>query len=1677
MTFDEALARIRAETDDTTDISHKGSTVRKTARGAAFERLMLDYFRRDSIYSDRFTDVKLWYDWYHEPDTGIDIVARDIDGNLVGIQCKCWADDSTITLDDIATMFTVKDRKKMDRLMLVFTGQTPTANAQKTCEESKIPILMQSDLRGSSFDWGRKRTKPRPKQLMDHQKEAVKSAVDGLKDPADRGKLVMACGTGKTLTALHIAERTVGSGGMVLYLVPSLSLIPQAMREWADNRHLPHQYMAVCSDKSAGSDEQGSITEIPIQPSTKVGDIKDELDKMKKRGGMRVIFSTYNSVERMSEALLRHDKKGRFDLILFDEAHRTTGAEGIKESYYLKAHNDTGVPAKKRLYMTATPRVYAGKGRSDAADRGLEVYSMDDAEKYGEVFYDLPFSKAVERGLLSPYKIVIREVDQGDLYGKFIRAAREQDSDIKDYGDIDLGYMAKIGGICKAITHPDGDHMPPRPLQRVMVFHNTIRKSRIFAGHGMNLDKTKKPLKLDKTTQKTLSFDTVAGRLLGTDGRLAGYKTLTRHVDGSTNSRNRGERIDWLRASDSKPNEIRILSNARCLQEGVDVPALDAVAFMEPRNSPIDIIQSIGRVMRRSDGKEAGYVVIPIPILKGDDPDYVLKKNRRYEQVNRILRAILAHDDELQRMLNMAVLRRTSRSGSHASVDVQEIPESLKEWLSKTIGEGTSDELLAEIRNVILNLGDKSYHSNMGERLGEQAVLIEAILKQRMEVEPETASAIDGLHADLRHIVGVTLTPEQTVRSLAQHAVMSRVFDVMFPDNHNPVAAAFDRVLEKLRVRDQLKEFEAFYLGIRADIARFTEPDAKQDFLRAIYDSFFRGADRKAATKHGIVHTPVEIVNFILDSVQHVLSSEFGRSFDDTTVKVLDPFTGTGIFISQLLERDMISPDMVRDKYMHDIYSSEIMLPAFYVAMSNIEASYQKMSGEYVPFDGISYMDTFAQHPSYRLDPRFREEQARLGDPHLKEARDRTKRQGMESINVIVGNPPYSAGQKSANEDNRNVSHPALERKVADTYVRRAPKGNKVSLYNSYIKALRWASDRIGDSGAIGFIMPSAWITGNAEAGIRACLYEEFTDVYCFDLRGDVKKANWRKEGDKIFGGGSTVGVVIAILVKNPAKTGCSIHYHNIGDYLSREQKLGKVSELKDISHVKWRVIIPDSYHDWLNQRGKLGAEWDELTPMGSKAGKRGETNCVVFGMYSRGLATARDVWVYNSSVDQLVNNMGCHIDYCNKQDPNNFQIDPKQATWNTELSTALKKLPQSPMLDKSKVRIALYRPFFRQYLYFDPTFVAAKYQIPSFYPAGDTANTAIMVPDKIKGEFSVMIAETTPDLHIHEASQAFPLKAKKQNRENVRPVGPNPLTHSQPTRNPLATHSQPRESGDHNSRQDQRRVLSLHNEHNTGSGGGPPRAGVPDYGDGMTDNITDWALERYRATYCDRTIAKEDIFYYTYGVLHSPGFRAKYRNFLVRGIPNIPMAPDFRAFERGGRALAELHLNFEMCPRRGLGEPLSPLPDAPQKIAFGRRKSDDPGPRTVDDQSKLLLEGVVVYDNLPHITYKVNGRTPIGWFVDRYKYTKDNTTGITNYPLEGYTGEQVRAIIERLVYVGVESDRIISSLPEEFEGADVGSDPAGAKPGEGTTQQYVFGKDGLEPDPARLDRYTKAAV
>ena len=1288
----------------------------------------------------------------------------------MGIQSKCWADDSTLDLKDISTMFTTAKAKKIDKLYLVFTGGSITSHTQTRCEEAGVKIITKSDLASSNYNWGKSgKLRPTPLKLRPHQVEAVQRAVDRFQG-ADRGKLIMACGTGKTLVSLHIAERMVGIGGIVLYLVPSISLIPQTMREWADNRSIPHRYVAVCSDKTSGRDEAGSITEIPITPSTDADSLCKEYRHIDGKS-MCVVFSTYNSVAVAAEALLQYDRNKMFDLILFDEAHKTTGAQGIKESYYLVSHSNPspakkGVPAQKRLYMTATPRVYL-RQKTRGKDE-LKVYSMDDTSTYGDTFYSLQFSEAVERDLLSEYKIIMREVDQGDVYGKFIKSANTSGENADDYGEIDLDYMAKLGGICKAITYPDGDDVPARPLQRIMVFHNLIKKSKIFAGHGLNMDVEKKPLKIDDVTKRALSFDNISERLFDTDSSLARYSTCTRHVDGSTNSRNRGIRIDWLRESDIDPYEIRILSNAKCLQEGVDVPALDAVAFMDPKRSPIDIIQSIGRVMRKpppGKTKECGYVIIPIPVLKGDDPDKVLNRNRRYEQINQILRAILAHDDKLRAILNSQILSKTSPSKERRPADQQEITPQLQEWIQNTITGNINDEILEEIKTALLELRDESYYTDVGEKLGEQAVIVEEMLRTRDSNEPRIAHIVDGLYRNLQIVVGRTVTRDHTVKALAQHTVMSRIFRQLFPKSQNPVAVALDGILEKINIKPQMKSMETYYQVIKYDIEHFEGPKEKQEFIRIIYDSFFRGADKKASEKHGIVHTPVEIVNFIIQSVQHVLDTEFDKSFDDKRVKILDPFTGTGIFISQLLESGIISQDNLYAKYKNDIYANELMLPAYYVTAANIETTYhriRKESKKHVSFDGVTFLDTLDQHPSYRLDKRYRQKQAQLDNPDLQEAHSRTRRQGMDEINVIMGNPPYSKGQGIFDDQNQNNAYPILDERIKNTYMSKTTTHDKKSLYDSYVRSIRWASDRIGKSGIVGFVTNGSFIRNDTMSGLRACLADEFTDVWVFDLLG---RKGMEGHGRNIFEypgvstGGTTTPIAIIILVKNPNKKKHTIHYSALtkADY-SGPDKRAKVKELNSIAGIKsWQEIKPDRHHDWLDQRT---CNFTKYLPMGSKDAKAGKGNAI-FGVYSLGVATHRDVWAYNTSKKELSKNMKMHIDYCNSQNINKPIHNPKKARWSSTLTYALNSHGKQKFTT-NKIRHAVYRPFFKQYLYFDRVFNGAMYQIPKFFPENDSENKVISVPYHANVEFSAVMTDVTPDIQLNQNGQCFPLKTKK---------------------------------------------------------------------------------------------------------------------------------------------------------------------------------------------------------------------------------------------------------------------------------------------------------------------------
>ena len=1560
MTLDQVLDRIRK--------ASKGNTAEL---GRRFERLIKGYFETDALRTGEFQRVWLWgeeacrgkdavermFGGRTKRDHGIDLVAQKTDGSLCAIQCKCYARDAKLSEKDVSNFLALAGAKSGTRrvfgsTIFVWTGHDITHGAAVLLEGHGCEVLNYHKLKKSSVEWGsllggspRRLEKYR---LRNHQKRAVDRVIAGFND-RDRGKLVMACGTGKTFVTLKVAERQAGRGCAVLYLVPSISLLQQSMREWAEQAGMPHRYIAVCSDTRVGrEDEDTSLSELEITPTTDPKKIARALEKNGEH--MLVVFSTYQSVMQVSRA--QKASNTVFDLVVCDEAHRTTGivqhdldtrrAARISDSDdggisgFVAVHSQDNIRAKKRLYTTATPKIYAAASRKKAEEGyGVQTYSMDDAATYGPDLYRLTFDEAIDRNLLSDYKVVIMTVEEGTVGGITQRAA--------DRGDVlDISRVAQWIGCWKGLKNPDGRNPRGRgnPLQKAIAFTQSIRNSKRFAH----------------------SFPGIVGQVSGNDGASC----ATAHVDGSQNALNRSERLGWLEGSDSARGECRVLSNARCLSEGVDVPALDAVIFLDPRESIIDVIQAVGRIMRRAPGKDYGYVVLPVAIPAGSDPRRILDDHRTYRVVWNVLRALRAHDSRRfeQRFIDGDVLSDIiiwnppePCPDCRAGICDTHKPRPPCRLCEGEFGGGArcpkhSPDPAIDIpehlirSKIVEKLSDRRYLESWAEDVSKIVARVTVRIRSLKRTNAQIRAELEEFHAGLRKIINDAITEDEAIDMLAQHMVMGRVFDALFGGSdftrNNPVARTLDRVLESLRRRGldaEVDRLGEFYAEIEDRVQNIRTHEGRQEVIHELYDKFFNHAFKNTAERLGIVYTPIDVVDFILRSTNHLLRRHFGTDLTDRTLNVIDPFVGTGSFLTRLMSRDL---DLIKDrdlphKYRHTLHASEIVLLAYYIAAVNCESTFAERMEKYQPFDGAALVDTF-----HKKD--LTEE---WNEGLFTEAQKRIERQRKTRITVIVTNPPYSAGQSNYNEQNQNVKYPDLDARIRDTYLRRSKVQQKASLYDSYIRSLRWASDRIGDSGIIAVITNAGFLRSDAGSGIRASLAEEFNEIWCFDLRGNQRTQGEtsKREGGKIFGSGSRAAVAITLLVRNPKKRDCTIRYKDIGDYLTREQKFGIIRNAKSIAGISdWKIIKPDKHNDWLDKRRNDFAKYTAIGDTDAKAGRQSRT---IFRTYSRGVATSRDAWAYNSSADKLASNMKSHINYCNKQDPDNPTLDPKQAKWDEELGYKLKRLRTKAVFVQDRIRPAMYRPFFMQYLYFDKTFNSRQSPI-KFFPDNGTKNPTICVPYKFTGELSVLITDVTPDLHIIAANQCF----------------------------------------------------SLH---------------VYD-GRERKENILDSTLSEYRNHYGDNTIAKLDIFHYVYGMLHHPVYKTKFANNLRRELPRIPMAPDFAAFCNAGRRLARLHLDFETCPRHDLGAPKF-RPAGFSKLSFGARKDPDTG-RRVRDTTVLRADGAVLFDRVPQIRYKVNGRTPLEWVVDRYRLTADSESGITNDPC---TGTDIVAVIERAVHVGLE--------------------------------------------------------
>ena len=1537
--FDSVLKKIRDESKNTAEL------------GTRFENLTKDFFETDKLYKNRF--VKVWK-WMEFPDRetrdlGIDLVAEEEDGSLCAIQCKCYADDGSINMKQVSTFLALaSESKKFKNKILVYTGDTPTGNANIILKKHHCTIIRQEDFRASSVDWSKfpKLRVKNPYTLKDFQKLAFDDVVTGF-EKHDRGKMIMACGTGKTLVSLHVAEKIAGKGGFVLFLVPSISLIVQCMRMWSDNANMKHYYVAVCSDKSTG--EEGSITELESPVSTDVQTLKPYI-KNRPNDAMTVIFSTYHSIEVVQKAM----KGESFDIICCDEAHRTTGIEN--RSYWTFVHNNKNIDSKKRLYMTATPRIYQEKIKAKVGD---SLYDMSDEKNYGPEFHKLSFHDAVRKyHALSDFKVKVVAISADKVDREFQKSVAGEEMSMP------LDERTLLAGIWHGLNYPNSLYNEktgkwwegkPKLLQRVIAFANRIDRSQMFAGD------------IPDPEGNSRSFEKVVRQFNAI--QPTGNIVEVEHVDGKNNAMYRREKMRWLSQSNKDQKTCRILSNARCLSEGVDVPALDGVVFLNPRKSVVDIVQSVGRVMRKSPGKEFGYIILPVATPAGVRTNEALDNNETFKVVWQTLNALRSHDEMFGDEINKLILdKHTENTGDVTPrISITVLNDQVTEE------EEPIADLFDKIKSKLVEkVGDFDYYDKYGAQLGKASQTVELRIRNMLESSDLLETELGKFHDELKKVVNESVTKDEVIRVISQHVILSRVFNALFSGeftSYNPMSKVLNEIAGKFGLNEELEELEkdGFYDDVNKEVAGITTTTGRQNFIKTIYGNFFASTAKKETEQHGVVYTPVEIIDFIIQSVELLLHENYGDGFNNRAVKVLDPFAGTGTFLTRLLESGLIT-DNLYEKYRNDLFANELILLAYYIATVNIETTYSSMrkSGKYIPFDGISYTDSLRMNPLYRQDERHRQEVQAFGST-FKTVHERIRNQRGAHVHVIIGNPPYSKGQSDLGDNNPNIAYPEIDKRIRNTYAKKAKTTNINALFDSYVRSLRWASDRLGKSGIIAFITNASFIKSQTASGIRACLKEEFNDVWCFDLRGNQRTQGEtsRKEGGKIFGSGSRAPVAIILLVKNLSKKTHTIHYKDIGDYLTKDQKLEIIKNSESIHGIKdWNIIKPDNENDWLDQKISM---FTQYLPMGSKKAEVGEEN-TVFHENANAVGTARDKWVYNSSKEEISKNMKRHIEYCNKQDltdPNldRKKHDPRQVSWSPDFTNRLKK--GNLIFDKNKIRTSLYRPFFKQYLYFDRALIHRVSLFPKILPNEKSENLIMLIPSQgDAAKFSTLITNVIPEYHVLFNTLCFPLYVYEDGNKKRK------------------------------------------------------------------ENITNNTLEEYQIFYNDKKITKEDIFYYVYGLLHHPKYCEKYANNLSKEFVHIPMAPKFWEYAKAGRNLAKLHLNYENGKKYNLGTAKNKKIGKLKKIAFGKNKTD--GKRSTNC-TEIWINGVLVFDNIPKINYHVYGRTPLEWIVDRYKITQDKDSGIVNDPSD----VDIISLIQRVVFVGVESDKIIKQLPQEFEPKD----------------------------------------
>ncbi|GHR74396.1 DNA damage-inducible protein [Helicobacter pylori] len=1317
-------------------------------KGSWFEKVS-KRFLKEHDSADEYESIDLWSDWElnnNERDRGIDMVVTTASKEYIAVQCKFH--QNSISYNDLSTflhkLLTGVGEVKFKKGIIISTSNL-SSNALEEIEQIRkskgidIVEISEEDFIYSQIDWEKfdptqtqgeiplcDKKKPRP-----HQIEAINAAKEYFSDPKNtRGKLIMACGTGKTYTSLKIMEAL--DPKITLFLAPSIALLSQTFREYAQEKSAPFYASIVCSDDKVGKGKKNkndddtddiNFSELPNKPSTRPEDILSVHEKAQKENKRFIIFSTYQSALRIKE--VQEAGLGEIDLVICDEAHRTVGAmyssnERDDKNAFTLCHSDENIKAKKRLYMTATPKVYSENSKARAKESDNAIYSMDDESVFGEEIYTLNFERAIALDLLTDYKVMILAVRKENLSG-VTNSVNQKISRLEAQGTkldkklINNEFVCKIIGTHKGLAKQDlialddenkkdydlQNKNDTTPSQRAISFCKSISTSkRIKDSFETIMECYDEELKKKSFKNLTISID---------------------HIDGTMNCKVRLDKLEEL--NEYQHNTCKVLSNARCLSEGVDVPALDSIVFFDGKSAMVDIIQAVGRVMRKAKHKKRGYIILPIALEESEIQNLdEAVNNTNFKNIWKVIKALRSHDPSL---VDEATFREKIKVfGSDDNNETnQDDEEPTKDKTNKTKQDPKQAQktlfdaiLLQDLANAVYNvmptkLGDRNYWENFTKKTGNIARTLNNRLKDIFEKNPEF---FHGFLDSLKGNIHSNIKEDEALDMITSHIITKPIFDAIFGDNiKNPISKALDKMVEKLStlgLQGETKDLKNLYESVKTEAMHAKSQKSQQELIKNLYNTFFKVAFRKQSEKLGIVYTPIEVVDFILRATNGILKKHFNTDFNDKNITIFDPFTGTGSFIARLLSKEngLISDEALKEKFLNHCFAFDIVLLAYYIALINITQAAQNRDSSLKNFKNIALTDS--------LD--FYEEKNDKGVfdlfKDLEENKEIKSTIEKQNIRVIIGNPPYSAGAKSQNDNNQNLSHPKLEKRVYEKYGQISTAKVGATTRDTLIQSIYMASELLKDKGVLGFVVNGGFIDSKSGDGFRKCVAKDFAHLYVLNLRGNARTSGEerKKEGDGIFDSGSRATIAVIFFVKDASVKNSAIHYYDIGDYLKREEKLNRLANFTDSVQ---KCI--DTYNADLK---RFNARFREAFKQRTKGVKKAD--------------------LYKHLNDREIT------------------TDKTKIAWVQNLKMQLIKGKKLDDFSQEKISVGLYRPFNKQYFYYERELAWSFYSMKKIFPDKNAQNVVMNTGVGSGKNFSALVSDciSSCDLILH--NQAYPL-------------------------------------------------------------------------------------------------------------------------------------------------------------------------------------------------------------------------------------------------------------------------------------------------------------------------------